>query len=170
MIDVEREVHQVAGGKAMRYVFDTKECRRYRFPTHINEMVIDRKDCSMSEVFMVIVEPGKAVHRHKHDDMEQIFYVVEGEGILTIGEQKKQYAIKPAQVVRIPPGTIHTVRPKGRKPVKYLSIDCFCSPEKGGEPTWEKHVKSICREHGYRYENVVRRYRDVKRGGTRSRS
>jgi mannose-6-phosphate isomerase-like protein (cupin superfamily) len=139
----------------MRYVFDTKDCKRYRFPTHINDIVIDRKDSAASEVFVVIVEPGKAVHLHKHDDVEQIFYMVEGEGILTIGADKKEYEVAPTQVVRIPPGTLHTVRPKGQKVVKYISIDCFCSPAKGGEPTWDEHVKGICREQGYRFEDVV---------------
>jgi mannose-6-phosphate isomerase-like protein (cupin superfamily) len=139
----------------MRYVFDTKYCKRYRFPTHINDLVIDRKDCAVSEVIMVIVEPGRAVHQHKHDDMEQIFYIVEGEGVLTVGARKRRYAIKPTQVVRIPLGTLHTVRPIGRKAVKYISIDCLLSPKKECEPTWEKHVRAVCHEHGYRFKDVI---------------
>ena len=142
-------------GTDVKYVFDTDTCRRYVFPTHINDLVLDRKDSVVSEVFVVIVEPGKAVHPHRHDDVEQIFYIVDGEGILTVGDDRKEYEVNPSQVVRIPPHTLHTIRPAGRKPVKYLSIDCFCSADKGGEPTWEDHVKGICREQGYRFEDVV---------------
>jgi mannose-6-phosphate isomerase-like protein (cupin superfamily) len=106
-------------------------------------------------VFVVIVEPGKAVHQHRHDDMEQIFYFVDGEGILTIGDDKTEYSIKPSQVVRIPPHTLHTVRPAGSNPITYISIGCFCSKNKDSGSTWEEHVKKICREQGYRFENVV---------------
>ena len=138
-----------------RYVFDTKGCPRYRFPTHLNDLVIDRKDCAQSEVIMVTVEPGKAVHLHKHDDMEQVFIVVEGEGVLTIGARKRQYAIMPSTVVRIPPGTLHTIRSKGRKTVRYICVDCFLWPKKERERTWEKHVKAVCKEQGYRFEEVM---------------
>jgi mannose-6-phosphate isomerase-like protein (cupin superfamily) len=139
----------------VKYVFDTDARRRYTFPTHINDLVIDRKDCAVSEVFVVTVDPGKAVHLHRHDDAEQIFYIVDGEGILTVGDDRKEYEVKPSQVVRIPPRTLHSVRCAGQKPVRYISIDCFCSPDKGGEPTWEEHVKGICREQGYRFEDVI---------------
>ena len=139
----------------MRYVFDTKKSRRYRFPTYFNDLVLDRAESTVSEVFVVIIEPGKASHFHKHDDMEQIFYVVEGNGVLTVGERKRKYMIKPAHIVRIPPGTLHSVGPKGRNPIKYICIDCFLSPDKRKEPTWESHVKVICKEQGFRFEGVA---------------
>jgi hypothetical protein len=34
----------------MKYVFDTDNLKRYVFPTHINDIVVDRKDASTSEV------------------------------------------------------------------------------------------------------------------------
>ena len=94
----------------MKYVFETGNLKRYSFPTHINDLVIDRADAATSEVFVVIVGPGKATHLHRHDDIEQIFYVVEGEGALFIGPDKKKFKMKPAQVVKIPPKTLHTVK------------------------------------------------------------
>ena len=63
-------------------VFETKNLKRYKFPTHINDLVIDRTQASFSEVFMVEVEPGKSVHHHKHDDTEQIFYMIKGSWVL----------------------------------------------------------------------------------------
>jgi mannose-6-phosphate isomerase-like protein (cupin superfamily) len=139
----------------MKYVFETAQCKRYQFPTHINDIVIDRTESTTSEVFVVIVEPGKAVHFHAHDDYEQIFYIIEGEGVLVIGPDKKEYPVKPTQVVRIPMKTIHSIHPKGNVPVRYLSIDCFGSERKSEEPTWDAHVKVICREQGYDYNKVA---------------
>ncbi len=107
----------------MRYVFDTGKTRRYTFPTHINELVVDRADADASEVFVVIVEPGKAVHVHRHDDIEQIYYIVEGCGVLTVGIEKQEYDICPTNVVRIPPGTPHSVRAQGDRPVRYICVD-----------------------------------------------
>ena len=146
----------------MRYVFDTDGCKRYRFPTHINDLVIDRKESAVSEAFVVIVESGMEVRHHKHEDMEQLFYILEGKGILMIGVRKTRYTIEPNQMVRIPPGTLHSVRPVGKTPIRYLSIDCFLSSEKGNEPTWEHHVGIVCKEQGYRFEEVA-----AKKGSNR---
>jgi mannose-6-phosphate isomerase-like protein (cupin superfamily) len=138
----------------MQYVFGTADCQRYVFPTHRNELVVDRADAVMSEVFVVTVEPKREVHFHRHCDMEQIFYFIAGRGILTVGEDKMEFDVGPGQVARIPPGTLHCVRPKGEKAVKYLSVDCFCSAKKS-ETTWDEHVRSVCRKLGYSYDAVV---------------
>jgi mannose-6-phosphate isomerase-like protein (cupin superfamily) len=140
----------------MKYVFDTSDCKRYAFPTHINDLVIDRADAATSEVFVVIIEPGKATHVHKHDDVEQIFYVVQGNGVLVIGPNGTEHPIKPAHVVKIPPATLHSVRTKGKKPLRYICIDCFCPNRKNFEPTWDAHVKTLCREQGYDFKDVVK--------------
>ena len=47
----------------MRFVFSTAEVKRYRFPTHINDLVVDRADAQTSEVFVVVLEPGEAPPR-----------------------------------------------------------------------------------------------------------
>jgi mannose-6-phosphate isomerase-like protein (cupin superfamily) len=140
----------------MTYVFDTDDRRRYAFPTHINDLVIDRADATTSEVFVVIIEPGKSTHLHKHDDVEQILYIVEGNGVLVIGQDRKEFPVQPMQVVKIPPSTLHTIRVKGTKALRYICVDCFCGKRKKSEPTWEAHVKGICREQGYLFKDVAR--------------
>jgi mannose-6-phosphate isomerase-like protein (cupin superfamily) len=139
----------------MKYVFDTSDNKRYAFPTHINDLVIDRAAASTSEVFVVIVEPGKATHTHKHVDTEQIFYIVQGTGAVVIGRGKKEYPIRPGQVVKIPPSTFHSVRTVGRKALRYICVDCFCPNRKKTEPTWEAHVKVLCRQQGYDFNDVA---------------
>lgn len=145
----------VAQGNIMDYVYDSENGKRYTFPTHINELIVDRADAEVSEVFMVIVEPEKATHLHRHTDVEQIFYILEGEGVLTIGPDKKEYEVKPTQVVRIPPDTLHTIRASGTQPMRYLCVDCFGNSNNSNEPTWESHVKQICREQGYTFDDVA---------------
>lgn len=77
---------RMAADPQAQYVFPTTNLKRYAFPTHTNDLVLDRAFAQTSEVIMVILKPGKAPPLHKHDDTEQIFYVVEGQGTLTIGK------------------------------------------------------------------------------------
>ena len=139
----------------MKYVFDTANVRRYRFPTHINDLVMDRAEANTSEVFVVVLEPGQAPPLHKHDDTEQLFYVLEGSGTLTVGEEGERCSVKPGDLVRIPPSAFHTIKAEGGSPLRYLAIDCFTAEKSGDEPTWDDHVKVLCREQGWDYQQVV---------------
>lgn len=138
-----------------RFVFESQNVKRYQFPTHINDLVIDRKHSQYSEVFMVIIEPGRAPVYHKHDDTEQVFYVIEGTGVLTIGDQREQFPVKPGDVVRIPLSTFHSIRADANKPLKYLCVDCFGDAPRL-EPTWDEHVRVVCRDNGWDVNEVVR--------------
>ncbi len=139
----------------MKYVFDTANTRRYRFPTHINDLVMDRAEANTSEVFVVVLEPGQAPPLHTHDDTEQLFYVLEGRGTLTVGEEGERYPVKPGDLVRIPPSAFHTIKAEGGNVLRYLAIDCFTAEKSGDEPTWDDHVKVLCREQGWDYQQVV---------------
>ncbi|MFC1483620.1 cupin domain-containing protein [Candidatus Neomarinimicrobiota bacterium] len=139
----------------MKYVFETTDLSRYQYPTHTNDLVMDRSEAANSEVFMVILEPGQAPPLHKHDDTEQLFYILEGEGNLIIEEDDGSYPVKPGDVVRIPPSTHHSIQTRGEGTLRYLAVDCFVSPHPANEQTWDDHVKVLCQEQGWDYESVV---------------
>lgn len=140
----------------MQYVFSTSKIKHYRFPTHVNDLVIDRSESTTSEVFVVVLEKGEAPPPHKHDDTEQVFYVMEGDGLLTIGERKEHFEVHPHDVVRIPPSTLHSIKCIGDKPLRYLSIDCFVEGRPKDEPTWDSHVRVMCSQNGWDYGSVTR--------------
>lgn len=137
-----------------RFVFSTKETVHYRFPTHVNDLVMDRSQAETSEVFVVVLEPGEAPPLHVHDDTEQVFYVLEGAGLLQIGESAERSVVKAGDVVRIPPHTYHRIFCDGAKPLRYLSVDCFVDGKPKDEPTWDSHVKAICKLNGWNYGKV----------------
>lgn len=139
----------------MRFVFSASRAKHYRFPTHVNDLVIDRADSETSEVFIVVLEKGEAPPLHKHDDTEQVFYILEGEGILRIGEEQKEYAVRPTDVVRIPPTVLHSIRCVGEKALRYLAVDCFVTGRPKDEPTWDSHVRVMCQREGWDYQKVV---------------
>lgn len=139
----------------MNYVFSTTQTRRYRFPTHTNKLVLDRAEATGSEVFIVELAPGEAPPPHRHDDMEQIFYILTGQGQLVIGEQGDEFPVNPGDVVRIPPQTVHTVHCLGEVTLRYLAVDCFPAGRPQTEPTWDVHVQNVCRELGWDYQQIV---------------
>jgi len=143
----------------MRFVFSTGKTRRYRFPTHVNDLVLDRAEAATSEVFVVVLEPGEAPPLHRHDDTEQIFYILRGKGTLRIGKTKKRYPVKPGDVVRIPPRTLHSIQATGNRSLKYLAIDCFLNGRPAAEPTWDAHVKVLCHQQGWDHRRVRARAR-----------
>jgi mannose-6-phosphate isomerase-like protein (cupin superfamily) len=138
-----------------KYVFSTSETIRYRFPTHVNDLVMNRSEAETSEVFIVVLEPGEAVNLHIHHDLEQIFYMIQGTGVLRIGEVgSQQFPVKPGDVMRIPPHTLHSVLCEGKEPIVYLSIDCFMAGRPEAEPTWDAHVRVECAENGWDFDKV----------------
>jgi len=137
-----------------KYVFSTINTTRYRFPTHVNDLVMDRADAETSEVFIVVLEPGEAPPLHVHHDTEQVFYVMEGKGLLQIGDSAERLPVEPGDVVRIPPSTYHRIFCDSDKPLRYLSVDCFVGGKPNAEPTWDAHVREICKTNEWDFEKV----------------
>jgi mannose-6-phosphate isomerase-like protein (cupin superfamily) len=139
----------------MTYVYSTKHPQRYRFPTHINDLVMDRSQAVASDVFIVVIGPGGAPPLHQHDDTEQIFYILEGQGQLEIGGEEQAFLVEPGDVVRIPPATPHRIHGLGTADLRYLAIDCFPNGRPNAEPTWDSHVHTVCEEQGWDYNDVL---------------
>ncbi len=138
----------------MSYVFGTHNLKRYRFPTHTNHLVMDRSEATASEVFIVELAPGEATPAHRHDDTEQIFYVLEGRGYVEIN-QADVYPMHPGNVVRIPPRTVHRIQALNDQSLRYLAVDCFPDGRPDAEPTWDDHVRAVCEQQGWDYNTVV---------------
>ena len=137
-----------------RYVFSTANTIRYRYPTHVNDLVLDRTEAATTEVFIVVLEPGEAPPLHHHDDAEQIFYIMEGSGTLTIGDPAQQFEVKPGDVVRIPPHALHSIQCAASTTLRYLSVDAFVGEKPAAEPTWDSHVQTLCARFGWDFNQV----------------
>jgi quercetin dioxygenase-like cupin family protein len=137
-----------------RYIFSTADTIRYRYPTHVNDLVLDRTEATTTEVFIVVLEPGEAPPVHQHDDTEQIFYIMEGSGTLTIGDPSQQFDVKPGDVVRIPPHTLHSIMCADSATLRYLSVDAFVGEKPAAEPTWDSHVQTLCARFGWDFNQV----------------
>lgn len=125
--------------------------------------MIDRSEANTSEVFIVVLNPGEAPPLHKHDDTEQIFYILKGAGTLTIGKDGKEYTVSTGDVVRIPPTVFHRIEAEGDKQMRYLAVDCFISGRPKDEPTWDDHIKAVCREQGWDFNEIIKYKKDSKK-------
>lgn len=138
-----------------KYVFHGRDVTRYRFPTHTNDLIMDRKDAATSEAFFVILEPGEAPPLHVHPDAEQVFFVLEGEAEMTVGRGLQEpFPLRVGDFVRTPPGTYHAVRCTSAGRFVYLSVDCFTGGPTDAEPTWDSHVRVMCAENGWDFDAV----------------
>ena len=141
--------------KSEQFVFSLTDLKRYAFPTHTNELVVDRAWSQTSEVILVILKPGESPPLHKHDDTEQVFCILEGQGTLTVGEEGRTYPVKAGEIVRIPPSTWHRIVAEGGQTMRYIGVDCFVGGRPAEEPNWEDHVQVMCRHNGWDFAKVT---------------
>lgn len=73
---------------------------------------------------------GKSTTLHLHRETEEIYHVVGGRGIMTLGEER--FPIARGDTILIPPGTPHCVSTVGTIPLRIL---CQCSPAYSHEDT-----------------------------------
>lgn len=71
----------------------------------------------------VTIEPGKGHLRHNHPDMEEILYVIEGEGTQMVdigGEQRRR--VGPGDLIHLPAGVFHETVNTGDKTLRFLVV------------------------------------------------
>lgn len=76
--------------------------------------------CSLAEETL---PPGHAVAPHFHRETEEIYYVLEGEGEMTVGDEVRRVASGDA--VFIPRASRHTLRNTGAAPMRIVLV---CGP------------------------------------------
>ena len=83
------------------------------------------------------VAPGLETQPHYHPLTEEIYYILQGGGEMTIG--KEMQLVGPGDAIAIPPGAIHTIRNSGEQTLLFL---CCCAP------AYEHHDTVLINENG----------------------
>lgn len=97
---------------------------RYAPPDHqgtVNVRLVDGAFCGAFELNHGTVMPGGEAEPHLHETEHQVFYVLEGECEVTLGEDLP-VRCGPGTVVRIPPELMHRVVVVGEIPMKAIII------------------------------------------------
>ena len=75
---------------------------------------------------LMCIAPGNDVGLEMHENLDQMFYVVEGSGVAKMGHERKcpdyQECFEPGFAIYIPAGTYHNLINTGRTPLKMFSI------------------------------------------------
>ena len=69
------------------------------------------------------VPVGGRTRRHKHERSEEIYHIVAGEGLMTLGDST--FKVEVGDSVCIPPGSMHCIANTGQVPLRIL---CACAP------------------------------------------
>ena len=69
------------------------------------------------------VAAGKRTMLHRHEVTEELYHIIAGEGLMTLGDQ--QFTVTAGDTLCIPPGTAHCIENTGSED---LSLLCCCSP------------------------------------------
>ncbi len=81
---------------------------------HVQKLFSDVNSSS----FLIWIK--QEVKPHKHETHSEQVYILEGMGIMAIGEE--QVRVKPGDLVYIPMGVVHSLEVTSDEPVKVLSI------------------------------------------------
>jgi len=76
------------------------------------------------------VAPGQTTALHRHRATEELYYIAEGKGRMTLGAETLEVAA--GDTICIPPGTAHRILNTGAGPLRIL---CACSPAYSDEDT-----------------------------------
>jgi mannose-6-phosphate isomerase-like protein (cupin superfamily) len=67
-----------------------------------------------------VIYPTGSTTGHSHDDMEEVYYVISGEGVMVVGEDK--FSIKAGDALYVPPGEFHTTFQTGNLPLSVIWV------------------------------------------------
>ncbi|MFC7393051.1 cupin domain-containing protein [Scopulibacillus cellulosilyticus] len=108
----------------MAYWKDVKDVEVYYPPGHTGtfnkRLVGPVEGIKGAEVIVGEMEPGGHADPHKHTDLEQVMYILEGKMLIEM--DGKQTELSKDQVVWIPKGVNHEVKNAGDSNLRFLLI------------------------------------------------
>ncbi len=85
-----------------------------------NGLDLTGKARNIAAVYDTSLEPGQSIELHFHPDFEELYYVLSGYGIMTIGEEEQE--ISRNDVVYIPKLSLHTLLNSGNVPLRFVTV------------------------------------------------
>ncbi len=86
---------------------------------------------NISAVYDTSLEPGQSIQLHFHPQLEEIYYVLSGYGVITINDETEE--ISRGNVVYIPELAPHTLHNTGNVPLRFVTVSVKTSHDKKDE-------------------------------------
>lgn len=92
--------------------------------SEIRELLAHRNSCIARQSLAEARLPaGGRTTPHYHRQVEEIYYLLEGTGLMQIGQETR--VVGPGDAIAIPPGEIHQITNTGSETLRFL---CCCAP------------------------------------------
>jgi mannose-6-phosphate isomerase-like protein (cupin superfamily) len=92
--------------------------------SEIRELVGPCNSCIRNQTLAEARLPaGGSTTPHHHVRTEEIYYILEGQGLMRVGQEAA--AVGPGDAIAIPPGASHQIVNTGSGPLRFL---CCCAP------------------------------------------
>ena len=79
-------------------------------------------------------EPGSEQAIHSHENREQVYVVVQGQGAMRVGDEVEK--VGPGTAILVPPGTSHSIRNVGEETLIYVSATSPPFAMQEGNTSW----------------------------------
>ena len=76
---------------------------------------------------IIVLKPGGELGAHKHQQVEETFFFLEGSAQMIVDDQS--FRAEPGDAFRIEPGEAHNIVNDGNEPVKLIFIKCPYIPD-----------------------------------------
>lgn len=97
----------------------------------IRELVRPERGGSRNvSVAEAVIQPREATRRHSHSVSDEVYYILSGEGVVTLGGNS--YPVGPGSCALLPAGSVHAARCTGQDALRIL---CICAPPYTHEQT-----------------------------------
>lgn len=92
--------------------------------SEIRELLSYRNSCIRNQSLAEArLPPGRSTQGHHHVRSEEIYYILDGDAIMQVGEEKRE--VGPGDAIAIPPGAYHQITNIGNTVLRFL---CCCAP------------------------------------------
>jgi len=123
-------------------------CRDYQEGTKLNvadlnqiTVLIDRSETELTEVAYNEWPPNLDGPPHRHAQKEQIFFIISGEGKISLSGET--YAVKPHDMLYVPAGATHQTRCTTAEPLGYFLFNAFLDSDKEGHVSFADHIEKV---------------------------
>ena len=74
----------------------------------------------ITSFWIMTVMPGGTNEPHSHKDEEQIYFIKDGNGLIVVGEEKRE--VKAGDAIYLPPKTVHAFYNTGSEPCVIIAV------------------------------------------------
>ncbi|MFC2133972.1 cupin domain-containing protein [Bacteroidota bacterium] len=134
--------------KDSKYYEDITSGKTFDFGSNTATLLVDRKDANRTEVTCVTWRDGKRGAMVAHKDKEQTFFVLEGKGKITVGDETEM--VGEGDMVFVPRNTPHTTEAVDGD-LKYLCMNGLAEDVK--DNSFGEMYKRVSADRISRFEN-----------------